>query len=187
MPLATIVVASLAVDPSLEPLVLMFPPCGMLIPLPSSNPAISKSNALAPSGKLLSLMLIGLEGARTPLSDSSSNKVIEDGTTFSFAGLTVLFTSSIAGFTMDRSSVPLAAVALTSTSPLFAMNSTPLMLTLLTLDGMLNTGVPFPAVAMVTLSPTIAMSFVMLMSAIFANSILLKFNTPPSGVSSMSF
>ena len=67
------------------------------------------------------------------------------------------------------------------------MNSTPLMLTLLTLDAMLNTGFPSPAVAIDTLSATIAMSLVILIPEMSTNSILLKFNTPPSGVSSMSF
>ena len=188
--LAVILVANLTIGVvplPLEPLVLMFPPLGMLTSDPLFNPAIAKSNAFAPSGKLLFLMLISLEGARTALSASSSNNVIEDGTTFSFAGVTVLFVSSIAGFTMDKSSVPLAALALTSTSPLFATKFTPLILTLLTLDGMLNTGVPSPAVLIVRLSPTIAMSLVMLIPETFTNSILLKFNTPPAGVSSISF
>ena len=182
--LATIVVATLT---ELVPLVLMDPPCGMLMPDPSFKPAISKSKVFAPSTTLLSLMSIGLEGARTPLSDSSSNNVIELATTLSFALVTVLFAIEIAGLLMDKSSVPFVAVAFMSTSPLFATKFNPLMLTLFTSEAMLKTGFPSPAVIINALSPTMLMSLVMLMSETSANTLEPKSNTPPAGVSSISF
>ena len=59
--LAVILVANLTIGVvplPLELLVLMFPPLGMLTSDPLFNPAIAKSNAFAPSGKVLFLMLI---------------------------------------------------------------------------------------------------------------------------------
>ena len=120
---------------------------------------------------MLPSTLIGLVGARDPLSLSSSSKVTDSRTTSSFKVPTVLFVRVIAGVSMEVGVVPLSAVALTKTSPLFALNSMSFIATLsgppADLAGMLNTGFPSCALETVVLLPTRVMSLVMLTSDMF--------------------
>ena len=101
---------------------------------------------------VLPLIAISPVGDKTPLSESSSNILIDSGTTSSLAVSKLFPVMLMDGVTMDNGLVSLSAVALTTVSPLLSLKSMPVMFTLSgpssDIAGTLNIGVPSPVLVM---------------------------------------